>query len=121
MECGEGTMGGTPQSSAYPTMVPEAKTVLMCPACFPFFWPHFLKILFAKFICTNSAEFSLFSPFLTSFHKDLSICTNCVQCHKNSKLAASLCVKLTRCFINSIYCFKSFQKKTFISKKHQQI
>ena len=116
MECGGGTMGGTPQSSAYPTMVPEAKTVLMCSACFPFFWTHFLKNLVCRTYLHKQCRVQPVFPFLASFHKNLRICTNCIQCHKNSQLAASLCVKLTRCFINFIYCFKSFQKKHLSAK-----
>ena len=97
-------------------MVPEAKTVLMCSACFPFFWTHFLKNFVCRTYLHKQCRVQPVFPFLASFHKNLRICTNCVQCHKNSKLAASLCVKLTRCFINSIYCFKSFQKDIYQRK-----
>ena len=83
---------------------------------FPLFLASFLKNFFCRTYLHKQCRVQPVFPFLASFHKNLRICTNCVQCHKNSKLAASLCVKLTRCFINSIYCFKSFQKDIYQRK-----
>ena len=80
------------------------------------FLASFLKNCFCRTFLHKQCWVQPVFPFLASIHKNLRICTNCVQCHKNSKLAASLCVKLTHCFINSIYCFKSFQKDIYQRK-----